>query len=118
MFLEPGRTYEMPIAHGEGRVVFSDPGVVESLTASDQCALRYEAPADEGASDGADAPYNPNGSMSDIAGLCDGSGRVLGLMPHPDRFIDWVQHPRWTSLPKRECGDGLAVFEAAVRYLS
>jgi phosphoribosylformylglycinamidine synthase len=54
--------------------------------------------------------------MGDVAGICDATGRVLGLMPHPERFIDPTQHPRWTRGPAREVGDGLRVFQNAVRY--
>jgi phosphoribosylformylglycinamidine synthase len=72
---------------------------------------------------GGDAPaagerYNPNGSMGDIAGLCDRTGRVLGLMPHPERFISGTQHPTWTARPPRETGDGLAFFQCAVEYFA
>ncbi len=135
VFLEPGRCYEMPIAHGEGRVVFRDATSMSRVIERDLCALRYVAPpsveapvlAIEAAA-GRDAaaswtdepapPYNPNGSTADIAGLCDESGHVLGLMPHPDRYIDPLQHPSWTSQPPREHGDGLAIFQRAVEYLA
>jgi phosphoribosylformylglycinamidine synthase len=61
-------------------------------------------------------PANPNGALGDVAGICDETGRVFGLMPHPERFVDWTQHPRWTREPAREAGDGLRVFQNAVRY--
>ena len=61
-------------------------------------------------------PANPNGAMGDVAGICDATGRVFGLMPHPERFVDPTQHPRWTREPRREAGDGLRVFQNAVRY--
>jgi phosphoribosylformylglycinamidine synthase len=54
--------------------------------------------------------------MGNVAGICDATGRVLGLMPHPERFVDPVQHPRWTREPRRETGDGLRLFQNAVRY--
>ena len=60
-------------------------------------------------------PINPNGSQGDVAGLCDASGRVLGLMPHPERHVLPTQHPRWTR-EKHAHGDGLAIFENAVRF--
>lgn len=133
VFTEPNRTYEMPIAHGEGRIVFKDGPSLESILENGQHALCYVPPgatpeeavamANEATWLGgrdkrrADAvPYNPNGSHADIAGLCDPTGRVLGLMPHPERFVEWTQHPCWTSLPKREAGDGLALFRRAVGY--
>jgi phosphoribosylformylglycinamidine synthase len=53
-----------------------------------------------------------------VAGICDATGRVLGLMPHAERFVDWTQHPRWTRERKRRVGDGLRVFQNAVRYFN
>ena len=63
-------------------------------------------------------PDNPNGAIDDVAGICDTTGRVFGLMPHPERFVDPTQHPNWTRGPKREVGEGLRVFQNAVRYFS
>jgi phosphoribosylformylglycinamidine synthase len=133
VFTEPGRTYEMPIAHGEGRVVFSDGPSLERVLDAGQNALCYvpdgvhpeeavtmahEANWLGGRDDSpaTDTPYNPNGSHADIAGLCDPTGRVLGLMPHPERFVSRTQHPCWTSRPEKEAGDGLAMFQRAVGY--
>ena len=59
-------------------------------------------------------PENPNGSIANIAGLCDTTGRVLGLMPHPERFLFATQHPQWTRLGLRGEGDGIKVFRNAV----
>lgn len=111
IFLEPGRAYELPIAHGEGRVCFSDTAAEQHALSGDFAALRYAADPDAVT----DRPPNPNGSTADIAGLCDETGRVFGLMPHPERFISATQHPAWTSRPRTENGDGLAMFTAAVR---
>ena len=61
-------------------------------------------------------PFNPNGSADDVAGMCDVTGRVFGLMPHPERHIDPTHHPRWTRGPLSDQGDGLVVFQNAVRY--
>ena len=61
-------------------------------------------------------PDNPNGAMGDVAGICDERAACSGLMPHPERFVDPTQHPRWTREPAREVGDGLRVFQNAVRY--
>jgi phosphoribosylformylglycinamidine synthase subunit PurQ / glutaminase len=63
-------------------------------------------------------PANPNGAMGNVAGICDETGRVFGLMPHPERFVDPTQHPRWTREPGRTAGDGLRLFQNAVRYFS
>ncbi|MCG3129046.1 MAG: Phosphoribosylformylglycinamidine synthase subunit PurQ [Phycisphaerae bacterium] len=113
-FLEPGQTYEMPIGHGEGRICFSSDAAADEALRAGHGALRYVSAE---ATIGAGLPANPNGSARDLAGLCDGSGRILGLMPHPERAVEWTQHPRWTSLPRRDVGDGLAVFRNAVRAL-
>ncbi len=114
VFLEPGRAYEMPIAHGEGRVVFASEADFRAATVEGHGALTYGPPPAGTTSAG--LPDNPNGSQGDIAGLCDETGRVLGLMPHPERFVTWTQHPCWTSQPARPEGDGLAIFRKAVGY--
>ena len=112
VFLQPDREYELPIAHGEGRVVFDRRA--DAALGPQHHALFY-VPAPE-ADDG--AAYNPNGSHADVAGLCDETGRVLGLMPHPERFVTFTQHPRWTAGDRRDPGDGLAMFQRAVAHLS
>jgi phosphoribosylformylglycinamidine synthase len=61
-------------------------------------------------------PDNPNGSMGNVAGVCDETGRVLGLMPHPERYIDATQHPHWTRGHAHQPGDGFRVFRNAVEY--
>jgi len=117
VFLDPGRVYELPIAHGEGRVLFSSRDSLQAVADAGQDAITYVAPP-EGAADVHGDPYNPNGSWGDLAGLCDESGRVLGLMPHPERFVTWTQHPCWSSLPARAEGDGLALFRRAAAYFA
>jgi phosphoribosylformylglycinamidine synthase len=117
VFLEPGRHYEFPIAHGEGRVLFADERTRNRVLKAGLDALRYVPPPD-GAERPQDVPYNPNGSEADVAGLCDATGRLLGLMPHPERFITWTQHPHWTSKPARSECDGLAFFRRAVAYFA
>ncbi len=82
-----------PIAHGEGRF-HAEPDTLAKLAANGQIALRYRRP-DRSAADGA-FPFNPNGSDEDIAGICDPTGMVLGLMPHPEDHVLNRQHPRWT----------------------
>jgi phosphoribosylformylglycinamidine synthase len=90
-----------PIAHGEGRYVHPDPG---RLGADGQVALRY-------------CDVNPNGSVADIAGVCDDSGVVLGLMPHPENHVVARQHPRHRHDPATTRTLGLRLFEAAVRHV-
>jgi phosphoribosylformylglycinamidine synthase len=117
VFLERGRVYELPIAHGEGRVVFADEHDLNAVVAGGQAALVY-GPPHSGAPNLHGERLNPNGSQGDIAGLCDETGRVFGLMPHPERFVAWTQHPCWTSQAERPAGDGLAVFQRAVAFFA
>jgi phosphoribosylformylglycinamidine synthase len=98
----------VPVAHGEGKLV-AGREVIDRLNV----VVQY---VDEAGKTGAGYPYNPNGSLRDIAGICDESGRVFGLMPHPEDFIRWTQHPRWTREAPREPGDGLQVFANAVKW--
>jgi len=103
----------LPIAHAEGQFVGRDEHVLDRLEQAGQLVLRYcESDACT------PAPFNPNGAARDVAGMCDLSGRVLGLMPHPERFIDRTQHPQWTRLPPFEEGDGLPLFRNAVNYFA
>jgi phosphoribosylformylglycinamidine synthase subunit PurQ / glutaminase len=107
----------LPVAHAEGRFVARDGKTLAALEANGQLALKY-APL-EGAANGAVAyPDNPNGAMADVAGICDATGRVCGLMPHPERHIDPTQHPHWTRRPLGAAGDGLQVFRNAVAYFA
>ena len=96
--------FELPIAHGEGRFVPASDDLLEQWKQRGQIAVRY-APADE--PDG-----NPNGSTDDIAGVCDPTGLVLGLMPHPERFTDATNHPHWT----RRAAEHLATTPAGLRF--
>ena len=115
---------ELPIRHGEGKFYAEGP-VLAELADRGQIALKYAAPSGQAAM--GRFPYNPNGSLMDIAGICDATGRVLGLMPHPEAHISSFQHPTWTR-DKESCrrrgepyseqvGAGLAIFKNAVHYL-
>ena len=99
----------IPVNHGEGKLV-AEPGIAEKLNV----VVQY---ADEKGDTTAGYPHNPNGSLNNIAGICDDSGRIFALMPHPERFIRWTQHPRWTRETPRETGDGLQVFINAVDWV-
>lgn len=103
----------LPIAHAEGRFLTRDSATLERLDAAGQLVLRYCPASGDGATQ-----YNPNGAEADVAGMCDTSGRVLGLMPHPERFVDRTQHPQWTRMAPFDAGDGLAMFKNAVRYFA
>jgi phosphoribosylformylglycinamidine synthase len=104
---------ELPVRHGEGRLIARDDGVLRALTAGGRVAATYLPRA--GSAGPAPYPDNPNGSQADIAGLCDASGRVFGLMPHPEAFRFPENHPRWTREPVAEAG-GLAVFRQGVAF--
>jgi phosphoribosylformylglycinamidine synthase I len=101
-----------PVAHGEGNFVLEHPAGLADLSAADQIALTY-ANAD-GSPAGERHPANPNGSLGDVAGLCNPRGNVLGLMPHPEDHVFAYQHPRWTR--GEGGGLGLPLFENGVRY--
>jgi len=112
VFIEPQRQIYLPVAHGEGKVVTADAATLERLKSEGYVAYKYVGP------DGEEGPYpiNPNGSVESIAGLTDSTGRVLGLMPHPERFVRRTQHPHWTRLGEDLDPDGIKIFRNAVRY--
>ncbi len=110
-WLEDGQLIPMPTAHAEGRFVVRDAATLERLRARGQIALRYAT--SEGQIAGA-YPDCPNGSVESIAGICDPTGRVLGLMPHPERNITPWHHPHWTRRPPRAEGEGLPFYRRMV----
>lgn len=114
VFLQGIREMELPVAHAEGRFTTRDAAHFAKLETERRLVLRYKSASSK--SSDVVYPDNPNGAMGNVAGVCDASGRVFGLMPHPERFVEWTQHPRWTRDPRREAGDGLRVFQNAVRY--
>lgn len=111
-------TFDLPIAHGEGRFVPADPATLDRLKQRRQIALRYVT--DSKAFPGASFPGNPNGSTDDIAGVCDPSGVVLGLMPHPERFTHPTHHPHWSRKDAAwlsQTPAGLRLFQNAVEHV-
>ena len=112
-FKDVARMY-LPIAHAEGKFICKKEWILQGLSQSKQIVLRYVAP-ERGE---AVYPHNPNGSQGDVAGLCDATGRVLGLMPHPERNILPTHHPRWTREGLKKEGDGLKLFRNAVEYFA
>ncbi|MFA4889498.1 MAG: phosphoribosylformylglycinamidine synthase I [Candidatus Omnitrophota bacterium] len=103
----------LPVAHGEGKLVTKDKEALVRLKKNRQIVFRYCN------KDGlpCDYPDNPNGSQEGIAGICDVTGRILGLMPHPERHIYRAQHPRWKGADSRNAGDGLQIFKNGVKYI-
>jgi len=109
----------LPMAHAEGRLLIRDEQAGRLLLENNQVAIRY-CDGDGNTGDEPLAfPINPNGAQWNIAGICDPSGRIFGLMPHPERYIDPTNHPSWTrqkDLP--EHGEGLKIFRNAVEYFA
>jgi phosphoribosylformylglycinamidine synthase len=109
---------ELPVAHGEGKFYVRDRKILQDFYANDQVVFKY---VDEnGKAANGRYPINPNGSMDDIAGICDITGRIFIMMPHPERYLKPQMHPRWKRqqvegrLPKK--GQGLQIFRNAVNY--
>ena len=113
IFIESGRQIYLPVAHGEGKVVTKDTETLEKLKSDGHVAFKY---VDKNGKEG-DYPINPNGSVDSIAGLTDTTGRVLGLMPHPERHVRPTQHPHWSRLKNKQDGDGMTMFDNAVKYI-
>jgi len=102
----------LPVAHGEGKFVTRDKDILSRLKKNKQIVFEYcDAAGKE-----AKYPVNPNGSIENIAGICDPTGRILGLMPHPERHVSSLQHPRNWNLKSKE-GDGLQIFKNGVDYV-
>lgn len=118
VFLQGIERMYLPVAHAEGKFVVGNPERLNQLAARGQLALRYCGDEGEIRDQLFPFPINPNGSMANVAGACDETGRVLGLMPHPERHIECTQHPRWTRGEGQSPGDGLAVFKNAVQYFA
>jgi phosphoribosylformylglycinamidine synthase subunit PurQ / glutaminase len=102
----------LPVAHGEGKVIFESDKTRKKAWDKKLPVFRY---VDHAGNPGA-FPINPNGSEDDIAGLCNATGRVFGLMPHPERYVTATQHPRWTRGEAKSPGQGLKIFINAVSF--
>lgn len=103
----------LPVRHGEGKFIVKDGNILKSLYSNKQISLKYigrEGKENPG------YPWNPNGSVDDIAGICDQTGRVFGLMPHPEGYLYRLNHPAWTREELPEEGMGLQIFRNAVSY--
>jgi phosphoribosylformylglycinamidine synthase len=112
VLVEGGDSIYAPVAHGEGKFVPAGDDVLAALRENGQIVWQYTDPEGNPAT----YPWNPNGAVDCIAGICDPTGRILGMMPHPERHCLPTQHPRWTREGLKERGDGLALFERAVAY--
>ena len=103
---------ELPVAHGEGKFIPKDKAVLQRLKEEGLVVFEYV----DGKGRRAGYPHCPNGSVENIAGICDPSGRIFGLMPHPERHIARYQHPCWTRNSAKKEGDGLAIFRNGVHF--
>ena len=105
----------LPVRHGEGKLVTQDDMVLKRLHNRNHIVVQY---SDHGYSGPVmDYPENPNGSIDGIAGVCDESGRIFGLMPHPEAYLHYTNHPRWTREVLPEEGMGLRIFKNAVDFI-
>ncbi len=117
------RSIELPVAHGEGHFVLADPDLLSVLQANGQIPLVYTmnawqiSPSSATTSFSSLIPYpdNPNGSIGNVAGVCNSQGNVFGLMPHPERYIHALQHPQRRGI--QGYGDGLLIFKNAYEYV-
>ena len=115
---------ELPVRHGEGKF-YAEKGIIDRLIKKNQVVIQY---ADkEGNPAQGRWPFDPNGSLYDIAGICDSTGRIFGLMPHPEAYNHFTNHPDW-ALKREELarmgkgiegeeGEGIAIFRNAVEYV-
>jgi len=118
--ISKGKVLRIPVAHAEGRFIFAkekEKQYLEKLYENDQLVFRYCG--EEGKYARGKFPTNPNGAFHDIAGICDSSGTIFGLMPHPERAYYGWQILDWTKMAKLpRYGDGKLIFESLVEYLS
>lgn len=105
----------LPVRHGEGKFVSDSPATLAQLEAAHLTVLKY---ADSRLTPTMLYPDNPNGSQRSVAGLCDPSGRLFGLMPHPEAFIHRTHHPRWTREDLPEEGMGLQLYRNAIQFIA
>ncbi len=115
-----GKVLRMPIAHGEGRILFpkeKEQQLLQTMLDQDMVVLRYCDKNGQPAN--GKYPDNPNGSFYDIAGICNKEGNIFGLMPHPERAFYWWQQPDWTAQQAMpQFGDGKLIFEGLVEHLT
>lgn len=105
----------LPIRHGEGKFYVDSAEILDRIESRNLAVFKYSDSGYE--SPVMEFPLNPNGSLNAIAGICDETGRLMGLMPHPEAFVHRTNHPRWTREQLPEEGDGLILFKNAVEYV-
>jgi phosphoribosylformylglycinamidine synthase len=108
---------ELPIRHGEGKF-YADESVLNQLIDNNQVVMRYAL--DQNTLAGSQFPDNPNGSAFDIAGICDPTGHIFGLMPHPEAFHHMTNHPHWPRFSRHlpfNVPEGTRLFENGIQYI-
>ncbi len=120
VFLRDVERMYLPMAHAEGKFVAANSTVIDHLKQQGRLALRYsDGPQGAVEETTLSFPANPNGAQGNVAGVCDATGRVFGLMPHPERHIDPTQHPGWTRRSEQpEYGDGWIMFRNAIDWFA
>lgn len=113
IYIDEGQLLYLPVANAEGKFMTRDEDALNRLRDSSQIIFRY---VDERGGY-AGYPYNPNGSVDCIAGVCDPTGRILGMMPHPERYVEPLQHPRWQREDLEDEPHGRLIFRNAVKYV-
>jgi phosphoribosylformylglycinamidine synthase I len=124
IFTEGLDTLELPVRHGEGKF-YAEDAFIRRLMEDNQVVLQYAMP--DGSLADRKFPFNPNGSVYDIAGICDPSGRIFGLMPHPEALNHWTNHPDWPRIKENEkrgknktasaVTPGIRLFQNAVTFI-
>jgi phosphoribosylformylglycinamidine synthase len=115
VFTRGVKSLYLPVRHGEGKFIAKDRAALKRIHEDQRVVVQY---SDEHCRTATmDYPYNPNGAVDAIAGICDETGRIFGLMPHPEAYLHYTNHPRWTREKLPEEGMGLALFKNAVKFI-
>ncbi len=115
IYTEGTKCLYLPVRHGEGKFIVRDPSILTRLHKEGRIAVQYSS--DKDGSPTMDYPANPNGAIDAIAGICNDTGRIFGLMPHPEAYLHRTNHPRWTREDLPETGMGLIIFQNAIDFI-
>ncbi|OGD97504.1 phosphoribosylformylglycinamidine synthase I [Candidatus Curtissbacteria bacterium RIFCSPLOWO2_01_FULL_38_11b] len=110
--IDDNGSLEIAVNHGEGKF-YAQKATISKIENHNLVTFRY---VDDNGKPTQDYPANPNGSLNAIAGICDSTGRILGLMPHPEKFVEITQHPNWRRFPKGVKPHGAQIFENMIRF--
>ncbi|RLA90385.1 MAG: phosphoribosylformylglycinamidine synthase subunit PurQ [Deltaproteobacteria bacterium] len=115
IFLNGLNKLELPVRHGEGKFITKDEKTMERIKRKNLIAVQYIDI--ESGKPTQSYPYNPNGSIEAVAGICDETGHLFGLMPHPEAYLHYTNHPLWTrkKLPKE--GEGIKIFRNGIKFI-